>query len=235
MIGIQDDELPAAALAEIREKQEARRLKGNAEGTTRGKHGNGAERADLSSVAKNGRRRFELVCFDKIKLDTTPAYLVKGLVPRVGLTIVWGPPKCGKSFFVFDLVMHIALGWPYRGRRVRQGAVVFCALEGCAAFKNRIEAFRVARLAENSSEVRFHLIAAPMTLAADHTALIASIRAALGSVAPAAVVVDTLNRSLVGSESSDEDMSGYIKAADAIRDAFNCAVVIVHHCGHEGR
>src|SRR5262249_40585497 len=24
------------------------------------------------------------------------------------------------------------------------------------------------------------------------------------------------------------------QAADAIRDAFNCAVVIVHHCGHEG-
>jgi hypothetical protein len=29
-------------------------------------------------------------------------------------------------------------------------------------------------------------------------------------------------------------MANYIKAADAIRDAFNCAVVIVHHCGHEG-
>ena len=29
-------------------------------------------------------------------------------------------------------------------------------------------------------------------------------------------------------------MAAYVKAADAIRDAFNCAVVIVHHCGHEG-
>jgi RecA-family ATPase len=60
----------------------------------------------------------------------------------------------------------------------------------------------------------------------------ASIREQAG--APAAVVIDTLNRSLAGSESSDEDMAAYIKAADAIRDAFNCAVVIVHHCGHEG-
>ena len=51
---------------------------------------------------------------------------------------------------------------------------------------------------------------------------------------PAAVAIDTLNRSLAGSESSDEDMAAYIRAADAIRDAFNCAVVIVHHCGHEG-
>jgi RecA-family ATPase len=29
-------------------------------------------------------------------------------------------------------------------------------------------------------------------------------------------------------------MSVYVLAADKIRDAFNCAVIIVHHCGHEG-
>jgi hypothetical protein len=48
---------------------------------------------------------------------------------------------------------------------------------------------------------------------------------------PVAVVIDTLNRSLAGSESSDEDMAAYIKAADAVREAFGCAVIIVHHCG----
>jgi len=48
------------------------------------------------------------------------------------------------------------------------------------------------------------------------------------------VVIDTLNRSMNGSESSDEDMAAYIKAADAVREAFGCAVVIVHHCGVDG-
>jgi RecA-family ATPase len=48
------------------------------------------------------------------------------------------------------------------------------------------------------------------------------------------VVLDTLNRSLRGSESSDEDMTAYLKAADAIREAFDCAVIIVHHCGVDG-
>jgi len=28
-------------------------------------------------------------------------------------------------------------------------------------------------------------------------------------------------------------MSAYIKAADAIRDAFDCAVMVIHHCGHD--
>ncbi len=179
-------------------------------------------------------KRFELTPFDKITFDATPPYHVKGLLCSTGLIVVWGPPKCGKSFFVFDLVMHVALGWPYRGRRVKQGKIVYCALEGAAAFKNRIEAFRQKHLAENSSDVPFYLMASPMSLIADHAALVASIRLAMGDAIPSVVVIDTLNRSLAGSESSDEDMSRYVQAADAIRDAFNCAVVIVHHCGHEG-
>jgi hypothetical protein len=178
--------------------------------------------------------RFKLVPFDKIAFDTAPVYLVKGIIPRIGLCVFWGPPKCGKSFLVFDLLMHVALGWKYRGWPVRQGAVVYCALEGCAAFKNRIEAFRQRKLAENSSEVQFYLVAAPMSLVADHGALITSIRAALGNTKPVSIALDTLNRSLAGSESDDRDMAAYVKAADAIRDAFTCAVVIVHHCGHEG-
>ncbi len=50
------------------------------------------------TVPVEPQRRFKLVRFDQIQLPTDPAYLVKGLVPRNGLVVVWGPPKCGKSF-----------------------------------------------------------------------------------------------------------------------------------------
>jgi RecA-family ATPase len=173
------------------------------------------------------QERFEILSFDKIRLDTTPAYLVKGIIPRVGLCVFWGPPKCGKSFLVFDLMMHVALGWKFRDLKVRQGSVVYCALEGCAAFKNRVEAFRQAKLAEDISGVPFHLMASPMQLVTDHPTLIASIREQ--AARPAAVVIDTLNRSLTGSESSDEDMSAYVKAADVIRDAFGLRLRRYHH------
>jgi AAA domain len=180
------------------------------------------------------RKRFELIPFDKIAFDTAPAYLVKGIIPRVGLCVFWGPPKCGKSFLVFDLLMHVALGWPYRGRRVQQRAVVYCAFEGQAGLRNRVEAFRQRKLAEGAGDVPFYLIADAMNLVADHPALIASVRAALGDTKPGAIALDTLNRSMPGSESSDEDMTAYVKAGDALRMAFDCAVVVVHHCGHEG-
>ena len=90
--------------------------------------------------------RFALVPFDQIKISAGPSYVVKGLIPRAGLVVIWGPPKCGKSFLTFDLAMHVALGWEYRGRRVKQGYVVYCALEGAQGFVNRVEAFRLEKL-----------------------------------------------------------------------------------------
>lgn len=181
--------------------------------------------------AQRSQKRFDLIPFSKIVLGTAPAYLVKGLLPRLGLAVVWGPPKCGKSFFIFDLMMHVALGWPYRERRVKQGAVVYCALEGCEGFRSRIEAFRVAKLGDWGGDVPFYLSPTPLNLFADHTALATSIRKQITGRTPAAIVIDTVNRSLNGSESDDKDMGNYIKAADWLRDAFQCLVLVIHHSG----
>ena len=186
----------------------------------------GARRAD--------KRRFPLIPFGSIRPDEGANYLIKGLFPRAGMAVVWGPPKCGKSFWVFDALMHVALNWEYRGHRVTPGPVVYGAFEGAHGFRNRVEAFRLRKLAEAASDPPFYLMATPLRLVTDHAALIASIREQVPDGKPFAVCLDTLNRSLEGSESSDADMSAYIRAADAIRDAFGCLVVIVHHCGHNG-
>src|ERR1700722_13703952 len=175
--------------------------------------------------------RFKLIPFDQIKISAGATYLVKGLIPPRGLVVIWGEPKCGKSFFTFDLAMHVALGWEYRCRRVTQGIVVYCALEGAQGFRARVEAFRRKKLSGDASP-SFHLMSASLDLVADHVAFLGDIRAQLGENKPVMVVIDTLNRSLAGSESSDEDMANYIRAADAIGEAFNCVVAIVHHCGH---
>jgi AAA domain len=187
----------------------------------------------LRSVIDGGDRtttpRFTVTPFNAIKLDPTRInYLVKGLLPRTGLVVIWGPPKCGKSFWVLDLAMHVALGWPYRGRRTRQGAVVYLALEGAEGFKARTEAIRMHH---RVTDAPFYLMTVRIDLVRDHALLVADIRKQLGAVIPAAVFIDTLNRSLIGSEAKDEDMAAYLRAADAIREAFDCVVPVVHHCG----
>jgi hypothetical protein len=192
---------------------------------------------ELIKQAKSWEReapRFKLVPFDALTVGSTIVYLVKGLIPRTGLVVVWGPPKCGKSFWVFDLVMHPALGWPYRKRKTLSGPVVYCAFEGAEGYGRRAEAFRRKHLLDAATPVPFFLVPARMTFAKDHQAFIRDIKAQIGDKQPVAIVLDTLNRSLGGSENDDEAMGNYIKAGDAVREAFNCVVIIVHHCGIEG-
>ena len=132
---------------------------------------------------------------------------------------------------MFDLSMHIALGREYRGRRVQQGPVVYLALEGGKGFTHRVEAFRRHH---SVTDAPFYLITDRADLVDDHKQLIDEITGQSSEPRPALVVIDTLNRSLAGSENSDKDMAAYIRAADVIREAFECTVVIIHHCGVSG-
>jgi hypothetical protein len=193
-----------------------------------------AERFNSSTSTLPYDSRFRLKYFDEIMLSTRPNYLVKGIIPRIGLTIVWGPPKCGKSFWTFDLMMHVALGWKYRGRRVQQGPVVYFAPEGGHGFPSRKEAWCRRYLSDHHEPVPFCLLDVPIDLIADRDKLIQAIRAQMGEQTPAAVVIDTLNRALTGDENKSDDMAKFIRAADMIRTAFACAVIIVHHCGVQG-
>src|SRR5262249_50771799 len=94
--------------------------------------------------------RIKLVPFSEIALGNERRYLVKGLIPTPGLSVIWGPPKSGKSFWTFDLVMHVALGWEYRRRPVHQGPVVYCCFEGQSGIKARVEPFRQRLLSDRS-------------------------------------------------------------------------------------
>ncbi len=179
--------------------------------------------------------RFRLLRFDAVKLDGKAHYLIKKLIPSDGLTVIWGPPKCGKSLWVQDLSMHVALGWEYRGRRVKRGPVVYIACEGERGLRARIEAWRRERLETYEYIVPFWLLPTQLNLIDEWPELVKAITETVSEdTPPAAIVIDTLNRSLVGSESSDEDMGAYIYAADSVRGHFpGCAVIVVHHCGHD--
>ena len=174
--------------------------------------------------------RFALIPFDNLVAPLAPYYLVKGILPARGLAVVWGPPKCGKSFWTFDLVMHVALGWSYRGRKTRQGPVVYVACEGGDYFGARVEAFRQTRMADDPATTPFFLVKGSLDLIKDHKRL--AIEIAQQCPNPAVVVIDTVNTSLNGSEI--DDMPAYTKAAIFVAQTLEAAVIVVHHCGVAG-
>jgi hypothetical protein len=193
--------------------------------------------ANTKTESENGNSprkfRFKLVPFADLRPGLEPLYLVDELIPVAGLVDVWGKAKCYKSFWCLDLMLHVAMGWEYRDRYVRQGAVVYCAFEGAHGYKKRVEALRRHYTIENGAAVPLYIMPGQANLIAEHQTLIAEIAEQLGDVKPAAVVLDTLNKSLFGSENKDVDMGAYVRAAEAIRDIFLCVVIIVHHCGYD--
>jgi hypothetical protein len=174
--------------------------------------------------------RFTLVSFDQIMWTGSGEHLVKDILPLTGLVLIYGKPKSGKSFKAFDLAMHVARGVEYRGKRIRAGDVVYLAAEGSHGFKKRIEAYRQKH---DCDDARFHLCTVRPDLAADAATLIADTYAQLNGVVPALIVVDTVNRTLAGSESKDQDMAAYLRACAMLEDEFQCCICLVHHCGVE--
>ncbi len=57
-----------------------------------------------------------------------PQWVVEGLLP-VGLTILAGPPKRGKSWLALLLAQAVAAGGRFLGRKASQGRVLYIALE----------------------------------------------------------------------------------------------------------
>jgi AAA domain len=175
--------------------------------------------------------RFKLTQYWEMRPSVERPYLIDELIPTKGIVVMWGPPKCLKSFIMLDMMFHVAKGWEYHDRAVQQGTVVYCAFEGGHGYMKRIEAQRRHYGIADDDRVPMPVMSGMANLISDHKLLATEIAAQLGDVRPAAVVLDTLNKSLVGSESKDTDMANYIRAAEAIREAFHCVVIIVHHCG----
>jgi hypothetical protein len=180
------------------------------------------------------RYRFQVIDFEDMRPDDVSHYLVDELLPEKGIGMVWGKPKCLKSFFMLDVCFHIARGMTYHDRAVKRGGVVYCAFEGGYGYKKRVTALRLLHGIDGEPKGSTPLKIVPSSapnLVKDHTQLVREVREQIGDMAPRIVVLDTLNKSMPGSESKDADMAAYIKAAEAIRDAFDCLVIIVHHCG----
>ena len=138
-----------------------------------------------------------------------------------------------QEFLELPLMLHVAMGWEYRDRYVRQGSVVYCAFEGAHGYKKRVEALRRHYGMDANADVPLYVMPGQANLITEHRLLISDIAEQLGTTNPVVVVLDTLNKSLVGSENKDIDMGAYVRAAEAIRDKFGCVVIIVHHCGYD--
>ena len=73
--------------------------------------------------------RFKLIRADQIEIRSSD-WLLRGMLERDTLALVFGEPGCGKSFLVIDWMCRIATGTPWRGHGIQAAPVVYIAGEG---------------------------------------------------------------------------------------------------------
>lgn len=186
--------------------------------------------------------RFGAIQFADIdSISSKHDWLVNGLLHRHDMSMVYGRPKCGKSFFSVDLALSIARGADFFGRTVRQGGVIYQAGEGGKGLVSRLKAYRdynSMRLA--AADMPFILLTKQVNLYlrdGDTDGLIAEIEAwrRVLTLPLELVVIDTLARASPGAnENASEDMSLIISHAQRIQEATNAHVMLVHHTNAAG-
>lgn len=162
----------------------------------------------------------------------SPGWIVKGVIPRAGLGIVYGESGSGKSFFIFDLIAAIVRGTEWRGHRVTKGRCAYIAAEGSGGFRNRIKAYQQHHGVDLRGSGLMMLASAPNFLLADDVKdLVTGIRQAGGADV---IVVDTYAQVTPGAnENTSEDMGKALRHCALIHEATGALVVLVHHAGKD--
>lgn len=159
-------------------------------------------------------------------------YLIKGLLDKGSMSVVYGESNSGKTFFALDVAAHISLGWKWRGKNTRQGRVIYIGAESGLGIADRLEAFR--RYHELDEYGDIHLIPHTINLSSDHdecSMLIDKVNAVGGAEL---IVIDTLARSMGSSdENSSGDMGFFIACCDKIRAETGAHVMVIHHSGKD--
>jgi hypothetical protein len=176
--------------------------------------------------------RFQALSLDEFTSQPPPEWLVKGVIPQAGLCVLYGESGSGKTFMALDIAMAMALGTPWRERRVRQCRIVYIAAEGAGGFRNRVVA-ALRHRGLRASDVPMTVInAAPNLLLKDDALdIVASIKAQ----GPCGVViVDTFAQVMPGAnENAGEDMGKALAHCRGIHRATGALVLLVHHSGKD--
>jgi len=175
-------------------------------------------RAELNQLVDY---QWYIIHASKLKDLPRVGWIIEGIIPERGLTVLYGPSGSGKSFLAVDYALTVA----------QRDAVAYMVYEGDAGYYQRIAAWKKhSRL----SEGHLYMVmggGVPLMEAAQVETFISESR----NLKPKLVIVDTVARSMVGSdENSTRDMGILIVNCQRIMRELGAAVLLVHHTNKGG-
>lgn len=183
-------------------------------------------------VVAKGKARFPVVDDREFSCGPQLRWLVKGLIPASELVAVYGPPGSGKSFWVLDLAYCIAMGIPWRDKKVTQGEVIYICAEGAGGFKNRIQAYRQHHGVDPETAGINVVEGVPNLMTRQDIIDLGNSVRSFGKTA--LIVYDTLARGIAGAdENSAKDVGVAIANCRLIHDVTGATVLLIAHSGKD--
>ena len=157
-------------------------------------------------------------------------WLIKGLIERESVGLVFGKPASGKSFLVMDWAFCVAAGIDWNGKPTKQCDVFYVAGEGFAGMARRFKAL----------ELKYNQVIDNIFMSEMPTELMNSVAMAeLANVIqgtsenPALIIFDTVHRNFGGGdENSSRDFGVVMNNVDMFLKPIGATVLFIHHSGH---
>jgi hypothetical protein len=190
-------------------------------------------RQSIFGARKKGFNNREREATGFITLDEAldlppPSFLIDGMLVDKGVGFLAGKTQSLKSFVATHMALCIANGHPLGHRKVKQGNVLYAALEGFPGVAWRYNAAQ-----------RYHKLTAPIEFERsidlkDPYKVDALIERAMGIEDLKLVVIDTFRKAASGAdENSSKEMEVAIKNAYDIANAVDGMVLLIHHMGKD--
>jgi hypothetical protein len=200
-----------------------------------------ADRVAATEVARPPSLRSRLLSYKDRRKLPPPKPLIEDVLEMESESWLVGPKKGFKSFVAIDWACHIATGREWRGKRVRQGPVLYVVAEGSKGFRLREDAWVKAYARETEA---LHIISGPvqakgaaerwgdLAMSAEWREL-ATLGKELGAVM---IVLDTQARMTAGlDENSNGAMGLWTEAVRYLKEVTGACVLVVHHTRKDGK
>lgn len=223
----------AAQLPELKEILEAEALEQiNAQSDFAEEGSATADDQEADAEPSESSKSLKTLTMTQLMAMPQPKWLVKNLLARDSLALVYGQSSVGKTFVVIDIALAVARATgEWFGRKAKSGGVFYIAGEGARGLVNRMKAY-CQHHGVDPEEVQASFYAGALNLLDENAAEIAMETVRL--LKPSLVIIDTLATTMIGGdESSAKDMTSYLASAKMLRRASKACVLIVHHSGKD--
>lgn len=187
-------------------------------------HGKDAKRmiADLPEIKPNvstDERNFHFYTLDEVLRLPPVKWLLRGVLPATGLSMVYGPSGVGKSFWALGLAYELAF----------DNSIIYVAAEGETGMGVRTLAL-IQHHKRKPDKLTFVLGAVDLFSDEELTVF----KGLSSRYAPKLIVVDTLAMCTgLADENSARDMKIIIDGCKRMARELECAVMLVHHTNKE--